>query len=132
MEKIKTWLLLLIVPFLGLLIPEIKEMGDASVWAANLVGVAGVVTIIVQFVKKQTHYDKQTHWKYLPQLYSVVVGILLSVVLWFMGVGFFADYTSVLHSIYIGVLIGGLSNAWFDLAFVEKLLKALTAKEKTV
>ena len=130
MEKIKTWLLLLIVPFLGLLIPEIKEMGDASVWAANLVGVAGVVTIIVQFVKKQTHYDKQTHWKYLPQLYSVIVGILLSIILWFMGVGFFADYTSVLHSIYIGILVGGLSNAWFDLAFVETLLKVLTNRKQ--
>ena len=130
MEKIKTWLLLLIVPFLGLLIPEIKEMGDVSVWAANLVGVAGVVTIIVQFVKKQTHYDKQIHWKYLPQLYSVIVGILLSIILWFMGVGFFADYTSVLHSIYIGILVGGLSNAWFDLAFVEKLLKVLTNRKQ--
>ena len=130
MEKIKTWLLLLIVPFLGLLIPEIKEMGDVSVWAANLVGVAGVVTIIVQFVKKQTHYDKQIHWKYLPQLYSVIVGILLSIILWFMGVGFFADYTSVLHSIYIGILVGGLSNAWFDLAFVETLLKVLTNRKQ--
>ena len=130
MEKIKTWLLLLIVPFLGLLIPEIKEMGDASVWAANLVGVAGVVTIIVQYIKQLTHYDKLIHWKYLPQLYSVVVGILLSVVLWFMGVGFFADYTSVLHSIYIGILVGGLSNAWFDLAFVEKLLKVLTNRKQ--
>lgn len=128
MEKIKTWLLLLFVPFLGLLIPEIKEMGDVSVWAANLVGVAGVVTILVQYLKKLSRYNKKTDWKYLPQFFSVMIGILLSVILWFMGVGLFAEYTNVLHSIYIGVLVGGLSNAWFDLAFVEKLLKVLIKK----
>ena len=130
MEKLKTLLLLLFVPVLGLIIPEIKEMGDVSLWAANLVGTAGVVTIIVQYVKNLTEYNKKIHWKYLPQMYGVIIGILLSVFLWFLGVGFFAGYTSVWHSLYIGVLIGGLSNAWFDLAFVEKLLKALTAKGK--
>ena len=125
MEKLKALIGLLALPVLAVLLPIFGTAQDIEILLGSLAGVAGLVVIITQAIKKELNYKPGIGWKYLPQLLSAAVSVLLSVVIWWLGFGLFAELNTVLHAAILGLLISGIANGWYDVPFVQKWAKIL-------
>ena len=125
MEKLKALLGLLSLPFLAVLLPILGTEQDIEILLGSFAGVAGLVVIITQALKKDLNYKPGITWKYLPQTLCAGVSVLLSVVSWWLGIGLFAEFDTVLHAAILGLLISGIANGWYDVPFVQKWVKVL-------
>lgn len=123
MKKLKALLGLLFLPILGVFIPELG--GDVAVMFGSLAGVAGLVVIITQWIKKTINYRPGVGWKYLPQVISALVSVLLSIIAWWLGFGLFVELETIIQAIGLGLLVSGLSNGWYDAPFVKEWAKIL-------
>lgn len=133
MEKLKAWIVLLILPVLGIVVPELGTSQEIVVLLGSFAGVAGVVVIITQALKKELNYQAGVSWKYLPQTITVITSILLASLSWWLGFGVFAQAETIIHTIGLGLLVSGVSNGWYDVPFVyhwAQLLFKISPKKK--
>lgn len=132
MEKLKALVVLLILPVLGVLIPSFAAGQDIAVIFGSFAGTAGLVVILTQALKKELNYQVEFTWKYLPQLLSVIVSILFSLMGWYLGIGLFDQVENILHAVGLGFLISGVSNGWYDVPFVYRWANILFGIKKKV
>ncbi len=113
----------ILIPLLGLLFPELVDLEQGQFYA-NIFGVAGLITIVTEGVKKLLRYGElygnKITWRYFPQVASLVIGIVLSFVgVWF-ELGMFADVDLIWWQVAgTGVIASGLSMAWYDTKFAQ-------------
>ena len=125
MEKLKAWIVLLILPVLGIVVPELGTSQEIVVLLGSFAGVAGLVVIGTQALKEELVYKLGVKWKYLPQTLSVSISIVISIIASWLDLGLFASIENIFHAIVIGILISGVSNGWYDVPFVKQWAKIL-------
>ena len=131
MEKIKSWLLTLILPLVGILFPELVDVETLSLTFASLAGIVGFVVIIVNGLKKLLKYDPEKGWKHLPKLLAILVSVALSHLGWWLKLGMFADQIIVWWQVIAtGLVAAGASMLWYDLTFGELILQLIGLKKK--
>ena len=125
MNWLKSLIGLLLLPFLGVVFPELGDPGEIMYSAGNLAGLAGISAIIVEGIKRMTGYDSDVNWKFIPQLYTLIVSALLAVIFWWQGWGILIELETLLQTIIFGVITAGLSMGYYDVPTVKKWLKIL-------
>lgn len=129
--KIKSWILTLILPFLGFLLPEYAEPDSLNVIFSSLAGIVGFVVIIVNGLKALLKYNPDAGWKHLPKLLSVLVAVILCSLAWWLKFGMFADQIIVWWQVIAtGLIAAGASMLWYDITFGEMLLKLIGLLKK--
>jgi phage-related protein len=126
MKKIKSWILTLLLPVLGFLLPQYADPDVLSLTFSSLAGIVGLVVIIVNGLKAILKYSPETSWKYLPKLLSILVSVILCTLAWWLKFGMFADLVIVWWQVIAtGLVAAGVSMLWYDLTFGEMLLKLI-------
>jgi len=128
--KLKTLLFMLAFTFsLGVSAMVLQEEDPGTVYDAVFVSIASLVLavpIIVEFLK-----DKLGLNGLVVQILSWVLGIALSFLGYFAGLGMFADM-SILGTVLTGVGVGLVSNGVADTGIVEWLLTLIKFKKKSI
>ena len=125
MKWLKSLIGLLLLPFLGAVFPELGDPGEIMYSAGNLAGLAGIAAIIVEGIKRITGYDSEVNWRFLPQLYAVIVSVFISLIFWWQGWGVLTLLETPLQTLIFGVIAAGLSMGYYDVPTVQKWLKIL-------
>jgi NO-binding membrane sensor protein with MHYT domain len=119
------WLIAILLPIIGLAIPEFSDPDQFTLVFANLAGLAGGIAIVVEGLKSLLKYNENS-WKHLPVLLSFLVGIILSFLGWWLEFGMFIGQQIVWWQVIAtGIVAAGLSNRWYDAEFAKIGLKLL-------
>jgi hypothetical protein len=117
------FLSVVLLPLLGLLFPQLVNIEDGT-YFANIVGLAGLVAIIVEGLKKLLKYGElygnKISWRYLPQVLALSTGVLCSFIGDYFAFGMFNGLELLWWQVVgTGVIAGGLSMAWYDAKFAQ-------------
>jgi len=120
MKTEKNWILVVLVPLLGLVFPQITGIQFINESFDTLVGLVGLTTIFAQGIKQGFKYDSSEHWKYWPYVIPLVVGFILTQAGYFLELGLFSDIREWIEATAYTFLIWVGSMGWFDITLEKK------------
>jgi hypothetical protein len=134
MKKILDLLKLLVPPVAAMFVAAISDAGSFVEMASSLAGVALLIPIITEFFKTAFNLDGKVIWNIkVPRAISWATGIMLSMLSYYAGWGYFAELTAWYMPIIAGLGAGLVANGYFTLEMVQTVLKIIfdTLRAKT-
>ena len=124
MKTVKNGILFLVLCLLAFPVMAIAQEGDGTLdpniqnYFVNLVGMAGLTTLVVGVVKKLLKLTG-----FLAQAVSWVIAIALCYGGWFLKLGLFENVTAAYVPLIYGVAVGLVSNGIFNIEFIKAILR---------
>lgn len=119
------WILALLLPVLGLLFPELSDQEAVVEMLSNFGGIAAFIVIVTEGVKKMTGYNPEEDWKWLPFVYSWIIGVVTGVGFWALSFGIMAVATVWWHAAVMGIAIALSANGLYSVPVVRTIIRTL-------
>ncbi len=126
MGKLASTIRLLVPPAAAFFIAGISDSGTFIEATSSLGGVALLVPIFVEFFKSIFDFKDKVIWGIkAARAVSWFFSILLSVVSYIAGWGYFGELTAWYMPVIAGLGVGLVSNGYFTIEMVQELLKII-------